>query len=55
MSAGPAMGVLGGTALGMGLFSYSPWRKDYLPKATSKLADIGTCKSIKVTNISETS
>jgi 7,8-dihydropterin-6-yl-methyl-4-(beta-D-ribofuranosyl)aminobenzene 5'-phosphate synthase len=29
---GAAMGVLGGTALGMGLFSYSPWRKDYLLK-----------------------
>lgn len=52
---GAAMGVLGGTALGMGLFSYSPWRKDYLPKVTRKLADIGVCKSVKVTNISETS
>jgi 7,8-dihydropterin-6-yl-methyl-4-(beta-D-ribofuranosyl)aminobenzene 5'-phosphate synthase len=53
---GAAMGVIGGTALGMGLFSYvSPWRKDYLPKVQRKLADIGVCKSIKVTNISETS
>ena len=52
---GAAMGVLGGTALGMGLFSYSPWRKNYLPKVKRKLADIGVCKSVKVTNISETS
>ena len=52
---GAAMGVLGGTALGMGLYSYSPWRKNYLPKAQRKLADIGVCKSVKVTNISETS
>jgi hypothetical protein len=54
-SRGAAMGVLGGTALGMGLFSYSPWGKEYLPKAGRKLADSGTCKSVKVTNISETS
>ena len=52
---GAAMGVLGGTALGMGLFSYSPWGKSYFPEVKRKLADIGTCKSVKVTNISETS
>ncbi len=52
---GAAMGVLGGTVLGMGLFSYSPWHKAYFPKMQRKLADIGACKSIKVTNISETS
>ena len=52
---GAAMGVLGGTALGMGLFSYSPWRKAYFPDVNRKLTDIGACKSLKVTNISETS
>ena len=42
---GAAMGVLGGAALGMGLFSYSPWGKSYFPEVKRKLADIGTCKS----------
>jgi len=52
---GAAAGVLGGTALGMGLFSYSPWRKRFFPEAKRKLQDIGIVKSLKVTNISETS
>ncbi|MCJ8501840.1 MBL fold metallo-hydrolase [Desulfatitalea alkaliphila] len=52
---GAAMGALGGTALAMGLYSYSPWRKAHLPKIERKMADIGVCKNIKVTNISETS
>ncbi|MFH0880480.1 MAG: MBL fold metallo-hydrolase, partial [Lentisphaerota bacterium] len=52
---GAAVGVMGGAALGMGLFSYSPWRKAYFSKPERRLADIGACKSVKVTNISETS
>lgn len=52
---GGAMGLMGGTLLGMGIYSYSPWRKAHFPKVERKLADIGTCKNIKVTNISETS
>nr|NJM02357.1 MBL fold metallo-hydrolase [Desulfobacula sp.] len=52
---GAATGVLGGAALGMGLFSYSPWSKTYFPQIKRKLVDIGTCKSVKVTNLSETS
>jgi len=39
----------------MGVYSYSPWRKSYFPEVKRKMADIGVCKSIKVTNISETS
>jgi 7,8-dihydropterin-6-yl-methyl-4-(beta-D-ribofuranosyl)aminobenzene 5'-phosphate synthase len=52
---GAAMGVLGGAALGAGLYSYTPWRKAYFPKVQRKMVDIGACKNIKVTNISETS
>ncbi len=52
---GAAMGVAGGALAVMGIYSYSPWRKRYFPKVERKLVDIGACKSIKVTNISETS
>jgi len=52
---GTAMGILGGAALGMGIYSYSPWRKSHFPGVKRKMADIGTCKNVKVTNISETS
>jgi 7,8-dihydropterin-6-yl-methyl-4-(beta-D-ribofuranosyl)aminobenzene 5'-phosphate synthase len=52
---GAAMGIMGGTALAMGVYSYSPWRKRHFPAVKRKMADIGVCKSIKVTNISETS
>ena len=52
---GAATGVLGGAVLGMGLFSYGPWSKTYFPEVKRKLVDIGTCKSVKVTNLSETS
>ena len=51
---GAAAGVLGGGLLGMGVYSYSPWRKSYFPEVKRKMADIGVCKSLKVTNISET-
>ncbi len=52
---GAAMGVAGGYLAGMGLYSYSPWRKDMFAKKNRKMQDIGVCKRIKVTNISETS
>ncbi len=52
---GAAMGVMGGMLASMGIYSYSPWRKSHFPEVQRKLADIGACKSIKVTNISETS
>jgi len=52
---GAATGLgLGGLAA-MGMFSYSPWRKQFLPEVQRKQADIGVCKRVKVTNISETS
>ncbi len=47
---------LGVGALGaMGLFSYSPMRETFLPKVQRKMTDFGVCKSVKITNISETS
>ncbi len=52
---GAAMGVMGGMLATMGVYSYSPWRKRHFESVHRKLADIGACKSIKVTNISETS
>jgi 7,8-dihydropterin-6-yl-methyl-4-(beta-D-ribofuranosyl)aminobenzene 5'-phosphate synthase len=52
---GAAMGVMGGMLATMGVYSYSPWRKRHFESVNRKLADIGACKSIKVTNISETS
>jgi 7,8-dihydropterin-6-yl-methyl-4-(beta-D-ribofuranosyl)aminobenzene 5'-phosphate synthase len=52
---GMAMGVLGGGFLAMGAYSYSPWRKAFFSDAQRKMVDIGVCKSVKITNISETS
>lgn len=52
---GAAMGVAGGSLLAMGVYSYSPMRKAHFTKKTRKLQDIGVCKSVKVTNITETS
>ena len=52
---GAAMGVMGGMLATMGIYSYSPWRKAHFQEAKRKLVDIGVCKSLKVTNISETS
>lgn len=52
---GTAMGVTAGTVAAMGLYSYSPLRKRHFAKVERKMADIGVCKSVKVTNISETS
>jgi 7,8-dihydropterin-6-yl-methyl-4-(beta-D-ribofuranosyl)aminobenzene 5'-phosphate synthase len=52
---GASMGIVGGTLGTMLVYSYSPWRKAHFPKVKRKLADIGACKNIKITNISETS
>lgn len=52
---GAALGLAGGTLAAMGAYSYSPWRKSHFAKAERKMQDIGVCKSVKVTNISETS
>ena len=52
---GAAIGVAGGTVVAMGLYSYSPFRKSHFKAKTRKLQDLGVCRSIKVTNISETS
>jgi 7,8-dihydropterin-6-yl-methyl-4-(beta-D-ribofuranosyl)aminobenzene 5'-phosphate synthase len=52
---GASMGIVGGTLATMLAYSYSPWRKAHFPKVERKLADIGVCKNIKITNISETS
>lgn len=52
---GTSLGVLGGMLTTMGVYSYSPWRKRHFPEVQRNMTDIGVCKSIKVTNISETS
>ncbi|WP_462323795.1 MBL fold metallo-hydrolase [Desulfoplanes sp.] len=52
---GAATGVGVGVLGAMGLYSYSPIRKNHFAKTERKLEDIGVCKSVKVTNISETS
>jgi 7,8-dihydropterin-6-yl-methyl-4-(beta-D-ribofuranosyl)aminobenzene 5'-phosphate synthase len=52
---GTAMGIAGGTVAAMGLYSYSPLRKQHFAAKTRKLQDFGVCKSIKITNITETS
>lgn len=52
-------GALTGLGLGtlatMGIFSYSPMRQAFLPEIVRKQQDFGVVKSVKVTNISETS
>lgn len=48
---GAGIGVLGS----MGIHSYSPMRMAFLPQIKRKMTDIGVCKSVKITNISETS
>jgi len=52
-------GAVGGTALGalgmMGAYSYSPLRHGHFAKDEQEKADIGAVRSLKVTNISETS
>jgi 7,8-dihydropterin-6-yl-methyl-4-(beta-D-ribofuranosyl)aminobenzene 5'-phosphate synthase len=48
---GIGLGMLGA----MGLYSYSPLRKKHFTATARKMTDIGVCKSVKVTNVSETS
>jgi 7,8-dihydropterin-6-yl-methyl-4-(beta-D-ribofuranosyl)aminobenzene 5'-phosphate synthase len=52
---GAATGVGLGMLGAMGFYSYSPLRKQHFPEVTRKMTDIGVCKSVKITNISETS
>lgn len=52
---GAATGVGVGALAAMGLYSYSPLSKNHLPKVVRKQKSFGACKSVKVTNISETS
>ncbi len=52
---GATLGLGAGTLGAMGLFSYSPMRESFLPKVQRKMQDFGVCKSVKITNISETS
>ena len=52
---GAATGLGLGTLASMGLVSYSPLREIFLPQTKRKFTDFGKCKSVKVTNISETS
>ncbi|MBE1424074.1 7,8-dihydropterin-6-yl-methyl-4-(beta-D-ribofuranosyl)aminobenzene 5'-phosphate synthase [Desulfomicrobium macestii] len=52
---GAATGLVAGTFASMGMYSYSPWAYSRLPKTQRNQQDFGTCRSVRVTNISETS
>ncbi len=52
---GLATGAMAGTLGVMGVYSYSPWRKQHFPQVARKQAEIGVCRSVKVINVSETS
>lgn len=52
---GSATGLGLGALAAMGLFSYSPMREIFLPDLERKMTDFGSLKSVKVTNITETS
>jgi len=52
---GVAVGTMAGALATMGVYSYSPLRKQHFAKAPAPQEDIGEVKSVKVTNISETS
>lgn len=52
---GAALGVGAGTLGAMGIYSYSPMRHAFLKDAQRGSTDIGMCKAIRITNISETS
>lgn len=52
---GAVTGLGFGTMATMGIFSYSPMRSIFLPEIERKMKDFGACKSVKITNISETS
>lgn len=52
---GAALGVGAGALGAMGAFSYAPARMNLLPETNRNMADFGECKSVKITNISETS
>lgn len=52
---GAAMGLGAGVVGAMGIYSYSPMKKRHFPEISRKLEDLGVCKSVHVTNISETS
>jgi 7,8-dihydropterin-6-yl-methyl-4-(beta-D-ribofuranosyl)aminobenzene 5'-phosphate synthase len=52
---GVAVGTMAGAVGAMGVYSYSPWRKQHFDRTAAPKEDIGEVKSVKVTNISETS
>ena len=52
---GAALGVSVGAIGAMGAYSYSPMRRAFLKDVKRGTTDIGVCKAIKITNISETS
>ncbi|GAB6178368.1 MBL fold metallo-hydrolase [Desulfobaculum senezii] len=52
---GAATGLCVGAFAGMGLYSYTPSAYDRMPDPKRKMQDFGECRSVRVTNISETS
>lgn len=54
-SKGVAVGTMAGALATMGVYSYSPLAKQHFAKAPAAKENIGEVKSVKVTNLSETS
>jgi len=52
---GVATGACAGLFASMGAYSYTKWAYSRLPAVERKQMDFGVCRSVKVTNISETS
>ncbi|MFO7596394.1 MAG: MBL fold metallo-hydrolase [Desulfocurvibacter africanus] len=52
---GAATGLVAGAFAGMGIYSYTPLAYGRLPKTERKQHDFGACRSVRITNISETS
>ncbi len=52
---GAATGLVAGAFASMGMYSYTPWAYARLPEKKRTPQDFGTCRSVRVTNISETS
>ncbi len=52
---GAATGVCVGALASMGVYSYTSSAYNRLPKMERKMESFGTCRSVKITNISETS
>ena len=48
---GASLGIGAGALGAMGLYSYTPMRRAFLPKVERQMSDFGVCKSVKVTTL----